>query len=280
MYLIFTFVISMLPFWLAGQSQVTIFALQKNKGVFELSNGKEITSAAVDNAIFHPGGSSVFFIRRVTETYQVVRMSDEAVGDTVLMVSKYSLSSLQNCPDKKSISLIRTNENGSRDLVVLSVGGGAIQTKAEQIDFTHYAWVDDNSLVVRVPGTPNTLRLRSIRPRKETLIAQNVGEALHRFMDIPSVTFIHQQSFDFSTFKRISEKDGRIEVVVDAAAEQTVFTWTPDQVLLSQLEDQIISFDPKKDKDWKPVKTDDTFRTRTIKFMEVNPAGNKILLIH
>jgi hypothetical protein len=260
---------------LIAQSAVIVFDLSLRKDTLVLSNPVIVATGSSSNVVFHPTASLLFY--SVDDLGKnTVRVFDGV--ESRVLASGNTYSDLAVTSDGKDLSVLQRNSSGGFDLVKYPLQEGPGVVLVPSAGFTDYAWVDDNSLIALFPGKTNELRLYTIRPKKEMLIAQNIGEVIQRFFNTPSVTFIHKQSFTFSTVKRIGAKDGKIDVVIDSAPEQSAFTWTPNEILISSDGSSLFSFNPKQDQDWKPVIMKDDLKLTDITSLTVNSTGDKLAL--
>jgi hypothetical protein len=262
-------------FDLRAQSTV-VFDLTVRKDTLVLSNPTVVATGSSTNAVFDYTTPLLFYTTTQAGKREI-RVFDGA--QTKVIASGHVYSDLAVTPDGKGVSVLQQNNSGGHDLVKYPRQEGPGMVLVPSTGFTDYAWVDDNSLIALFPGKTNELRLYTIRPKKEMLIAQNTEEAIQRFFNTPSVTFIHKQSFTFSTVKRISAKDGKIDVVIDCEPEQSLFTWTPSEILISSDGTSFFSFNPKNDQDWKPIIVEGTQRLIGITSLSVNSAGDKLAMV-
>jgi hypothetical protein len=258
-----------------SQSSLVLFNLSTVKDTLHVEGATVLARNIVGNAVFHSEQKKIVFCQKALNVFEIKALDFSSNLETTLHTTELPVSSIAITPDQQHVSFIVTSANATSLMKVSFKGGEA--SPIMTTTFLTYAWVDDNSLIGLEAGNPNVLKLLTIRPKKETVVAQNVGAALHRFYTTPSVTFIHKQSFDFSTVKRIGAKDGRIAIITDIAAEQEIFTWTPSEVLISTDGKNLFSFDPKKDQDWKQVKFDGVGNGQ-ITNLAVNASGDKLIV--
>lgn len=259
---------------LCAQSTI-VYDLTMRKDTLVLKNPTVLATGSTTNAVYDHT-SKLLFYSTIELDKKIIRVFDGS--QSTVITSGHSYSDIAVTPDGKGISVLEQNSAGGNDLVRYPQQEGPGTVLVRAAGFSDYAWVDDNSLVVLYPGKTNELRLYTIRPKKEMLIAQNTGEAIQRFFSTPSVTFIHKQSFTFSTVKRIGAKDGKIDIVIDCESEQSVFTWTPTEILISSDGTSLFSFNPIKDQDWKPVRVEGAVQLSGIKSLSVNPTGDKLAM--
>jgi hypothetical protein len=274
-FLFFLFVALTISVAIRAQETVVVFDLRFKDGSFSISNPTVLSTGASTNVVFHPTDTLLFFSATELGNNTIKYFDTHQTG---FISGKGTYSDLAVTPDGKGLSVLQQNNTGKSDLVKYSLKEGPGVVLMPSVAFTDYAWVDDNSLIALFPGEPNQLKLLSIRPRKETTIAQSVGEVIQRFFSTPSVTFIHKQSFTFSTIKRVGAKDGKIDIVIDSNPEQSIFTWTPREVLISTDGTSLFSFNPKQDHDWKPVVVKDVPELIGISSLSVNATGDKLAL--
>ncbi|HYF68594.1 MAG TPA: WD40 repeat domain-containing protein [Ohtaekwangia sp.] len=260
-----------------GQSKLLLFTLAVKDNRPQLSNGTLVDEhlKASETPVFDPKKPSLYFI---SEGDAIVGFDYDSLKKTTLTKSGVPISRLSITVDQKFISAIQTDQVGSSALVKFSLDGGDQTAIIPSITFSNYAWVTDNSLIVLVPGEPNTLQLYNIRPKRGMIIAKNVGQCIQRFFNTPSVSFVHKLSVDYSSIKRIKADDGRIVIITDTLPDQEVFAWTPEERLIMTDGDKLFYYDRNRSSSWKEISVDHPTPLGKITGIAVSPAGDKIAL--
>ncbi len=262
---------------LYSQPRIVVCDLSTQRDTLHLSQSEVLPVDVATNGVFHTTNPDIlFYVSRVKAKWFLYAYDLKQHISAVIGTSDFEVSNIAMTPDQKGISVLMKHPTGKTDVVRYPYPLAPPAVIATGVNFTNYAWVDDNSMIVLSPGNPNQLKLISLRPKKETAVVQNAANVLQRFYNTPSVTFIHKQSFDFSTVKRINATDGRIAVVIDIPVEQEIFTWTPGEVIISTDGEHVYSYS-SKDADWKPVKSDGS-TWKNITSLSVNATGDKLVM--
>jgi len=262
-------------------TEIYLFDLGLKKNKISLSNQKNITNRkGYDNQpFFHPEDSRLFYA------------SADADGRTNILVYNYesrTTNSLTNTPereysptvtpDKMFVSCIIQRDDGAQDLGKYPVGGGEPEIIIDNLTVGYHAWMDDDRVLVFVLGTPNSLRLYSVREKKDVVISENIGRSLHRIPGTNDISFIDKQEQEWK-IKKYSEKDGSIITITNTLPGREDLAWMPDGKIIMSDGGALFSWSGDKPASWTPVSMVIEKPIGDITRIAVNPQGNKIALV-
>lgn len=273
--------IQFLAFLCYGQrAGLYLFNLQTSEGHVTVSRGTLLSSAALstDRPCFHPGEPLLYYNKYSHDRLDLVAYNYESRETRSFKGAAGKKLYPAVTPDQKFISSLLEQPDGTRALVKLPIGGGPAKVLLPATSIANYVWVDDNAIIVWIPGAPSLLKLQTLRPKKELTVAQHTSDHLQKFFNTPSVTFVHKMAIGDWNIKAI-QADGSIHTITQTLPQQDVFTWTPGRLLIMPKEGKLFFYDTTKESGWKEVETDPTFTFKNITQLAVNPAGDKIVII-
>lgn len=262
-----------------------IFVADFNEQRSQLKIGKvaNITNrAGYDNQPkFLPDGKSLLFTSiRGDKQADIYRYDIEKNKTTRLTDTTESEYSATVTPDGKYFSVIRVEADSTQRLWKFPLEGGTPILILENIKPVGYhAWVDEESLLLYVLGTPNTLQLVDVPTGKAETILTDVGRSLHRVPREDRVSFVHKISADEWVIKEMEIKSRKIVSVINTLPLSEDFAWTPGGVLLMGKGSKLFKYDPAKDKDWQEVADFSGDGVSGITRLTVSPKGNKIAFV-
>jgi hypothetical protein len=263
-------------------TEIYLFDLVTQNGKIVISNPVNITNRkGYDNQpFFHPEKPLLYFASADDDgKTDIVEYNIEKRETRKLTSTAEKEYSPTVTPDKKFISCIVQRDNGAQDLVKYPINGGEAVILIRDLMVGYHAWLDDNNILIFVLGDPNTLRLYTLRPKRDITLAQNIGRSLHRVPGTKSLSFVHKLSVDYWNIKRIKEQDGSIESITQTLPDKEDLTWTPDGKILMSDGDNILSFEPGKSSEWEVIEIHSPLEIKNMTRLAVNGQGNIIAVV-
>lgn len=181
-------------------------------------------------------------------------------------------------PDGGRLSVIRVEKDGTQRLWRFPLGAGEpALLLADVKPVGYHAWIDADTLVLFVLGSPPTLRLASIKTGQGETVAQNVGRSLHRIPGTRSASYLDKSGV--WTIKRLDPRTKQIEAIVAALDGSEDYAWTPDGRLLMAQGSRLFAYRPGTDTTWRVVADLDRDGIRRITRLAVSPAGDRLALV-
>jgi dipeptidyl aminopeptidase/acylaminoacyl peptidase len=264
-------------------TDIFVADLDAQRGRLKVSKPVNITKRpGYDNQPrFLPDGKSLFYtsIREDKQadiyTYDIGKGTGARLTETA--ESEYSPTVT---PDGKYFSVIRVEADSTQRLWKIPLAGGKPDLVLKNIKPVGYhVWVDKNTVLLFVLGTPNTLQLVDVPTEKAETILTNVGRSLHRVPGQQKVSFVHKVSADEWVIKEMDIKSRKIDAITRTLPASEDYAWTPGRVLLMAKGSKLFSYDPARDKDWQEVADLSGDGVRAITRLTVSPGGNRIAFV-
>lgn len=230
---------------------------------------------------FFPDGKSLFYtsIRedRQADIYKYTIGKATTVRVTKTTESEYSPTVT---PDGKYFSVIRVEADSTQRLWKFPLNDGKPVLVLEKIKPVGYhVWVDANTLVLFVLGSPNTLQLVDVPTEKAETIITNIGRSLHRMPRGQLVSFVHKVSDDELIIKSLDVKTREISPIVKTLPGNEYVMWLRDGVLMTAKGSKLFKYNTASDKDWQEVADFSKAGINQITRMAVSPKGDRIAFV-
>lgn len=183
-------------------------------------------------------------------------------------------------PDKKFISCIIQRDSGAQDLGKYPITGGPEQMIIDNLIVGYHAWADETHLAVFTLPQPFKLHIIDVRSRKDTVVAENVGRALHKIPGSYAISFTQKITDAEWRICKLDLTTMKISVLTNGLNEKEPnITWTQNGVLITNDGQRIFSFIPGKSTQWNQAETDTILPPNTVTRMAVNTRGDKFALV-
>src|SRR5712671_1668645 len=128
---------------------------------------------------FLPDGKSILYTSIRDKQADIYRYDIREAATTQITNTVESEYSPTLMPDRKSISVVRVEADGTQRLWRFPLAGGAPSLILEKIKPVGYhLWIDDHTLALFILGKPNFLQIVEARTEKAEIIAENPGRIL------------------------------------------------------------------------------------------------------
>jgi hypothetical protein len=199
-------------------SEIYLFDLTLKKNRVSISNGKNISN--------HPGYDNQPSFH-VKEPLLYYASQTDTSGRTDIIVYDYSKNTTKKItetserefsptltPDGNYLSCIIQRDNGTQDLGKYPVSGGVPEVLINNLTVGYHAWINDTDLILFVLGEPHTLRWYSLKTKKDSIIAQNIGRSLHAIPGTSDMSFV-DKSGESWMIKRLDMQKRMITDIVN-----------------------------------------------------------------
>ena len=262
----------------AQNTEVYLFDLNLLKtGAITVANGINVSKHhGYDNQpYFHPTKPVLYFTSARSGGQTDILSFDYKTGQTSEFTrtpeSEYSPTVT---PDGNFVSCIIMRDK-VQDLGKYPIGGGNPEILVNTLTVGYHAWMDDDDLVLFVLGNPLTLHRFNTKSKSDAVIASNVGRSIHRIPGENAISFIDRSSGTHGLIKKVSA-GGSISDITKTVLGQDDIAWLPDGRIISSDGRNLLVFNPKKDRNWQPVRGP---VLNGISRIAVSPDGKKIAVV-
>jgi len=250
-------------------------------GKLKLGQPVKITNWAGYNnqPSFLPDGKSILYTSIRDKQADIYRYDLRAASTTQVTNTPESEYSPTLMPDKKSISVVRVEADGTQRLWKFPLAGGGPSLILENIKPVGYhLWIDGDTLALFVLGKPNTLQLVDRRSGKAEVVANNPGRILRRVPHENKFSFVHKVSDQEWLVKTFDLKTRAVATFIKTFPGVEDYAWTPSGVLLLANGTKLFA---RKKSDWAWVEVADFGNAglKNITRIAVSPKDDRIAVV-
>ena len=258
----------------------------KTKGnQLKFGEPKKITDVAGYNnqPFFMPDGSILFtsFRGKQTDIYRYDSYTGATSQITNTPESEYSPTLM---PDKKNISVVRVEADGTQRLWKFPLTGGGqpalILENVKPVGY-HY-WIDDHTLALFIlggTGKPNFLEIIDTTTNKSEFVAENPGRIMRKVPNQNKFSFVHKisdQHWEIKAFDLRARTSASLMQTLQGAED---YAWLPDGRLIMAKDSKLFAVEPLRGKDWQEVADFSQAGIKRITRIAVNSSGNRIAMV-
>lgn len=190
--------------------------------------------------------------------------------------SEYSATPL---PDGSGISAIRVEADSLQRLWRFDHDGanGAV-ILPDLAPVGYHAWVDANTVVMFVLGSPPTLQRGDLAAGTSSVVTAGIGRSIQRIPGSSDISFLQMDDEGAATIMRLPADGGAPVPITTRIGEGQDHAWTPDGVLLMADGGVVYGLRPGGNAAWTPV-GDFSDLHISITRLAVSPDGRQIALV-
>ena len=253
--------------------------------ILKLGQPKKITDFAGYNnqPFFMPDGKSILYTsnrNKQTDIYRYDIQSGTTTQFTNTPESEYSPTLM---PDRKNISVVRVEADGTQRLWKFPLAGGPPSLIIEDIKGVGYhLWIDDHTLalfIVGGPGKPNYLEIYDMRTGKSEFVTDNPGRVLRRIPNQNKFSFVHKVAKDHWEIKAFDLRARTSSSLIATLPGAEDYAWMPDGRLLMGKETKLFVVVPLSEEKWSQVDDFAVPGLQDISRIAVSPRGDRIAMV-
>lgn len=266
-------------------SEIILFDLKAKKKSTTLSNPQNITNhTGYDNQpSFHLDESIIYYSsfndegRSDIKSYNYETQTTHQVTETPEREYSPTLT-----PDKTGISCIIQRDNGAQDLGKYSLEGKDPYVIIDSLVVGYHVWADNSHLALFVlgkDGAPNTLHYLRLPTQADTIIAANIGRALHRIPNERAISFVHKVAAGNWQIKRLDLETMQVSFIANTLPDHEDIAWLPNGRLITSDGTKLFVLNPSKEKTWSEVTVTDNRLLKGITRLAVSAKGDKLAVV-
>jgi Tol biopolymer transport system component len=254
-------------------------------GKLQFGEPKKITDVAGYNnqPSFLPDGHAILytsFRNKQTDIYRYDINTGATAQVTNTPESEYSPTLM---PDKKNISVVRVEADGTQRLWKFPLAGGQPSLLIENIKPVGYHhWIDDHTVALFVlggTGKPNFLEVYDMRTGKSEFVTENPGRVLRKVPNQNSFSFVHKvsdKSWEIKAFDLRMRTSASLIATVPGVED---YAWLPSGKLIMAKDAKLFAVVPLSGKQWEEVADFSKAGIKRITRIAVNSNGGRIAVV-
>jgi WD40 repeat protein len=262
-------------------ADIYLVALQATVGRLRIGDPVRITDwQGYDNQPhFAPDGGSVFYTS-IREDGQADIYRFTIAGKTTARITSTSEGEFSPTvvPGGGALSVIRTEADGTQRLWRFPLDKAEPSLILKDVKPVGYhAWLEPQTRVLFVLGSPATLQLANARSGAAAVVASNIGRSLHRIPGTTRASFVDKSgAWTIRSFDPKTKASDAIVATLDGSED---YAWTPGGVLVMGQGSKLFSYQPGKDATWRFVADLANAGVRQITRLAVSPRGDRLALV-
>ena len=277
--LLFILSVSLISFS-QSNTDVFLFDLNTNNGVFELSNLKNISNnEGYDNQPSFLDNNTILYagtrngqtdIAKYNITYDSKIWINHSDGN------EYSPLYITN---QNAVSAIRLDKDGTQFLYRYDLRNGESEILIDDIIIGYHTWYNENLLVSSVLEDDGlSLYVTNFEDRENYKFDDKIGRSLHKIPNNELVSYISKKNDSIWEIKSLNLITGKMKSIIKTLLKVEDMCWLPNGTILMGKNDILYSFNPNKDKDWIEVASLKDYDITNITRLAVNSDATKLAL--
>ncbi len=266
-------------------SDIFVIDVKTKGGELKFGEPKKITEVAGYNnqPSFLPDGHTILytsFRNKQTDIYRYDISTGATTQVTNTPESEYSPTLM---PDKKNISVVRVEADGTQRLWRFPLAGGQPSLVIENIKPVGYHhWIDDHTVALFVlggTGKPNFLEVYDLRTRKAQFVTENPGRVLRKVPNQNSFSFVHKvsdKSWEIKAFDLRMRTSASLIATLPGVED---YAWLPSGKLIMAKDGKLFAVVPLSGKQWEEVADFTKAGIKRITRIAVNSSGGRIAVV-
>lgn len=266
-------------------SDIFIIDVKTKDGELKFGQPTKITDVAGYNnqPSFLPDSQSILYTSIRNKQADIYRY-DIGTGATNQVTntaeSEYSPTLM---PDKKNISVVRVEADGSQRLWKFPLAGGQPSLVIEHIKPVGYHyWIDSYTVALFVlggTGKPNFLEVYNLRTGKSEFVTENPGRVLRKVPNQNSFSFVHKVSDQHWEIKAFDLRMRTSASLIATLPGVEDYAWLPGGQLIIAKDSKLFAVVPLTGAQWREVADFSGSGIKRITRIAVNSSGSRIAIV-
>jgi len=250
-----------------------------------LGDPKKITDFVGYNnqPFFMPDGRSILYTSIRDKQADIYRYDIQTGATTQVTRTPESEYSPALMPDRKNISVVRVESDGTQRLWKFPLDGGPPSLIIEDIKPVGYhLWIDDHTValfILGASGKPNFLELYDLRTHKSEFIADNPGRVLRRVPNQEKFSFVQKITAGNWELKAFDLRTRTSASLIPTLPAVEDYAWLPDDILLMGKESKLFAVHPLEGKSWSQLEDFTVPGLQGISRIAVSPKGDRLAIV-
>lgn len=264
----------------APGTDIYVAALTRHGHTLSVGTPVNVTArAGYDNQPFFTADGKSFYYTSgrgsQTDIYRFDFATSSSSAVTSTPESEYSPTVM---PDGKHLSVIRVELDSTQRLWAIPLGSGTAKPVLDTIKPVGYhVWLNADTVLVFVLGTPATLRRALPARGTADIMARDIGRTLLLVPGQHRVSYVQRDS-STGWIRSLDPVSGNSEAIAPLPQGTEFYAWTPQGDLLSTSGNSLVRFDSKT-KQWETVAQFGVPGLKKITRLAVSPRGDRIALV-
>ena len=262
-------------------TEVFLFDLNTNEGVFELSNFRNISNNnGYDNQPSFLDNATVLFAATRNNQTDIAQYKIDNSRKTFINKTDGSEYSPLKIPSQNFVSAIRLEKNGDQKLYKYNLNNGNSEVLIDDIVIGYHRWFNEEVLVSSVLED-NKLALYTtlLNKGKSYKFHSNIGRSLHKIPNSKLVSFIDKSNSELWEIHSVDPFTGKTKAIMGTLPGAEDMCWLPNGTILMGHESELYTFTPNNSVDWNEVISLAQYNIKNISRLAVSSDGTKLAVV-
>lgn len=280
-YLCYNIVLLLISCHLNAQTstEIYLFDLTQTANTFSIENPINISNneGYDSQPFFFPDSEVILFSSNRNGQTDLAKYSITTNQKSWILATTASEYSPTLSPNKKGISYIKLEENGTQLLWYLDLESQEEKQLIPNLKIGYHVWFDENTVVSFVLGEPHTLQVSHLTSQIHQQLASNIGRSLHKIPTKNLLSFVSKAEEKWQ-IKSLNPIDGTIEKITEIPFQVEDLTWTPTGDILISYLNSIYLYNSAINT-WHEIINLEKFNLKGITRLAVSPNGKKLAVV-
>lgn len=262
-------------------TDIFLFDLNTENGVFELSNMKNISNnEGYDNQPSFLDDNTILYAGTRKGQTDIVKYTIQYDSKIFINLTEGSEYSPLKIPNQKTVSAIRLDKDGTQKLYKYNLRNGESEVLIDNLVIGYHVWYNENTLVSSVLENGSmSLYTTNFKKKKNHKIESKVGRSLHKIPNTNLISYISKENDSLWEIKSLNPINGKIKSITTTLSKAEDMCWLPDGTMLMGKDNVLYTYNPNKDADWTEVASLKNYGITNITRLAVSPDGKKLALV-
>lgn len=279
--LLFLFALSSLWSFAQPNTEVFLFDLNMDKGVFNISNFQNISNNdGYDNQPSFMDNETILFSSTRNGQTDIVKYNLNYGLKTWICFTEGSEYSPLKIPKQHAVSAIRLDPDGTQRLYRYDLDNSSSTVILDTLIVGYHVWSNKNEIVSAVlENNGLSLFTSNLNTKKNKRLATTIGRALHNIPNSNLISFLSKTTTGPSEIKSFNPSNGMIKTIAKALPDSEDLFWLTENSILMTKGDVVYKLDIHTNLGWIEVASLKAFGVTNLSRLAVSPDGERLAIV-
>lgn len=264
-----------------SNTEVFLYDLTNNNGVYKITNGKNISNnPGYDSQPHFYSKKSIVFASTRNKQTDIAKYNLETGKIKYLSnTSNGGEYSPQRIPKSKDVSAVRLDNDGLQRFYKYNAKTKKSKEIIANLKVAYPMWYKKNTaIVVSIVGDNLDLIIHKLKSKKNITIQKKVGRSVHKVPNTELISYISKATKKWE-IRSLNPKTKETKLIVKSIDNKEDICWLPNGTLLLANGNKLMKFNPNTDTDWSIFHVFPKEKHQNISRIIVNNKGTKLALV-
>lgn len=280
-FFLFLLVFSSLRSGAQPNTDVFLFDLNTDNGVFQVSNFQNISNNdGYDNQPSFLDNETILYAGTRNGQTDIVKHDLSTGSKTWVCSTEGGEYSPLKIPYQNAISAIRLDPDGKQRLYRYDLKSSTNAVLLDTLVVGYHLWFDQNTIISSVLEADYlSLYSSDLKTGINKKITTHVGRSLHHIPNSNLISFISKNTNGTAEIKSLNPKTGVIKTIAPTLSEVEDMCWLADGCILMAKDDALYKLNPKNTSGWIEIAYLKTYGVKNLSRLAASPDGEKLAIV-